>query len=380
MRFTIPNCRRFDGIQACEPDKRCWECNDDYPIGTKILVINLGSLSDVLVTTSQLKALKLTHPQSTVFWLTSESAATLLQSNPFIDRVLIWNEETRLILSAMQFDVVINADKNQLAAAYMMQVQAGRKLGFSINEHGAIVPVNHGANYSYYVGLDDRYRFKHNKKTQQQMLAETFELPFIHEPYRIELSDEELDFCDTWYEQYEIHENDVTIGINTGCPPEWPQRKLTVDKQVKLINRIHADLPDAKILLLGDEPDTGQNQELAEKCDGTVINTPTTMGLRQRLCFIDLADIVVTGDTFGMHAAIGLRKWVIVWFGMGCPQETDLFDRGKKIITDVHCAPCRDVDCNDHICVERMDVNLIFHHVQDAYMGMKSGEIERTVE
>ncbi|NUM75056.1 hypothetical protein HUU40_11905, partial [candidate division KSB1 bacterium] len=54
----------------------------------------------------------------------------------------------------------------------------------------------------------------------------------------------------------------------------------------------------------------------------------------------NLADIVVSGDSLGMHIAIGLKKYVVAWFGLSCAAEIDLYDRGVKIIRDLPCAPC----------------------------------------
>jgi heptosyltransferase-2 len=49
---------------------------------------------------------------------------------------------------------------------------------------------------------------------------------------------------------------------------------------------------------------------------------------------------VVTGDTTAMHLAIGLKKKVIALFGPTCAQEIELYDRGEKVVSSIHCAPC----------------------------------------
>ena len=37
-------------------------------------------------------------------------------------------------------------------------------------------------------------------------------------------------------------------------------------------------------------------------------------------------DMVVSGDTLGMHMAIARGKFVVAWFGLSCAQEIDLFE------------------------------------------------------
>ena len=48
-------------------------------------------------------------------------------------------------------------------------------------------------------------------------------------------------------------------------------------------------------------------------------------------------DVVISGDSLGMHMAIALSKHVVAWFGPTSPQEIDLYDRGVKLLADRLC-------------------------------------------
>jgi len=76
---------------------------------------------------------------------------------------------------------------------------------------------------------------------------------------------------------------------------------------------------------------------------------------------------VITGDSFGMHAAIGLEKEIIVWFGLSSWTEIDLFDRGVKLIPEgLHCAPCWKRTCPYNLeCISMIDLDAIGRHVRD---------------
>jgi heptosyltransferase II len=67
-----------------------------------------------------------------------------------------------------------------------------------------------------------------------------------------------------------------------------------------------------------------------------------------------------------MHAAIGLKKKVIVWFGVSCPQEIDLFDRGIKLIPEgLHCSPCWKRQCPYGLeCIQMIDLDRIVEEVR----------------
>ncbi|MFQ5772313.1 MAG: glycosyltransferase family 9 protein, partial [bacterium] len=98
--------------------------------------------------------------------------------------------------------------------------------------------------------------------------------------------------------------------------------------------------------------------------------TPTTLGLRKGICFVNLCDVVITGDTLAMHLGIALKKYVIAWFGLTCPQEIDLYGRGIKIIRDLPCAPCWKQECDrphGPICVTEFDLDEIIQAVKNSY-------------
>jgi heptosyltransferase-2 len=62
-----------------------------------------------------------------------------------------------------------------------------------------------------------------------------------------------------------------------------------------------------------------------------------------------------------MHAAIALKKIVIVWFGLTCWEEIDLYDRGIKLTPDgLACAPCWKKECPYNLeCISMIDLEKI---------------------
>ena len=96
---------------------------------------------------------------------------------------------------------------------------------------------------------------------------------------------------------------------------------------------------------MGGNEDTERNlkiyESLSENIKKNIIYTPTNSGIRNGACFMNICDIVITGDSFGMHLAIALKKYVIAWFGLSCWSEIDLYERGEKLIPEgLECAPC----------------------------------------
>lgn len=361
---TIPACKHFTGYKPCFPNTRCYEeCVDFDGIGTKILIVNLDAMGNVLVTTSLLPALKRKYPTSSIYWVTLKNAAPLLENIPLLDRVYVWEPESWLVLQEMEFDVVLNADKSQRSCAFTNGLRAKEKLGFGLNKHGQIVPLNKEARYNYLLGLDDELKFKVNQKTVQQIQCEQFRLKHKRDEYALTLSQSELDYCAWYKEQRGLEGSDLIVGFNTGCSEIYPNKKMSIDQHVALITRL-SETPGVKLVLVGGPEDTERNAEIARTVGSKVINTPTTEGVRRGLCYINICDVVISGDSFGMHAAIGLKKYIIVWFGVSCPQEIDLYDRGVKLIPHrLECSPCWKRECPYNLeCIEMIDLDLIIRH------------------
>lgn len=365
MTVKIPRCRKFTGYRPCEPYKLCSTCNEVIPFGKKIIIVNLDHLGDVLMTTAQLPALKRAYPESYIVWITLKGALPLLHNNPLIDRVYEWNAENRMILKTMQFDLALNADKNQNSSAFIMGLDAAERRGFGMNADGVIIPLNPSADYVYRMGLDDKLKFQQNQRTGQEILAETFDLNYQRDEYILEFTVEESEFCETKKREYGIFPGDISIGFNTGCSAQFPFKKMTIKQHVALINRLLDSTDKIKVLLLGGPVETERNQEIRRQVEQPerVTETPTTEGIRRGLVYINMCDIVVSGDTSGMHMAVALKKYVVVWFGASAAAEIDLYDRGEKVYAQMYTEGTWNMANPDPRCVETLDLDQVFEAI-----------------
>ena len=322
-------------------------------------------MGDVLMTTAQLPAIKRKFPESTIYWVTLKIAAPLLHHNQYIDKVFVYNYESISILNEIEFDYVMNVDKSQRSCALLNSVKAENKLGFGLDKNGKIIPVNEGAYYNYNLGMDDHLKFKVNKRTGEDYLAETFELGYQGKDYTFNFSDEEITFIEDYKKSVGIKDTDLVVGFNTGCSNLYPNKKMTIEQHVYLIEKL-LELGKYKIVLLGGPEDTERNNQIYSHFEGKIINTPTTMGIRKGACFENIPDVVITGDSFGMHLAIALKKYVIAWFGLSCWTEIELFGRGVKLYPeDLFCSPCWKKVCPYNLeCIQMIDLDRIVKKVE----------------
>ena len=300
-----------------------------------------------------------------ITWVTDAPAHHLLKDHPGIDRVLTTSEADLLQLSALEFEVAFVIDKSLKAVGVVKRTTVDQVFGFKVNTlNGAIVPATEAANELWNLGLDNRKKFFVNQKPETRLIAEALELPYQRDEYWLPLSSIETQQREHRRSQW-LKDKKYIIGLNTGCATVIPYKKLTVEYHRKMIQALQAKFEDAQIVLLGGPEDTERNQQIAEGL--SVISSQTTSGLRDGLVSVAACDIVITGDSLGMHMAISQRKEVIAWFGPTCAHEIDIYDRGAKILTQSPCAPCWKRACEkDIMCYDQVSLAEILNAVESS--------------
>jgi len=337
-------------------------------------VIHLEALGAVLRATVILRAIMRKWPDAHVTWITNSAAAPILEQNPFIHRLLKNDHGGVLALSTLSFDYAFSIDKSHIASGLLrVPKSVAESRGFGVDSKtGGIIPLNTEANLLFELGLSNHEKFFVNKKPESQLIVESLDLEFNGDEYVFEFSDEEKHF--NWKLQKTRSFNGPVIGLNTGCSPTIPYKKLTVRGWIKLIDVLLKDFPNAQVLLLGGSEDTERNNEISSMRP-QVEKTPTDRGLRMGFQYMNLCDVVVTGDSLGMHMAIALKKWVVAWFGPTCSHEIDFYDRGKAVLTSAPCSPCWKRSCDKRpMCYDLVDWSQISLEVE---RGLKSVEKEK---
>ncbi len=364
------NCRFFSGYRPCvhslqNSEVQCSShCAFRDPVETRILLIHLGALGAVLRSTSLLQAIKRKYPKSHLTWVTDRPADALLLGLKQVDRVVTSSDRDLLGIKGLKFDVVLNVDKSMTSSGIVKLVNAAQVFGFLVDEKThAIVPATPAANELWQLGLSNEKKFFENKKSETQLVHESLELGEFHrDSYQVSLSSSEIALAET--RRFDWMQNkEWVIGLNVGCSPTIPNKKLSISNHRSLIAKLTFKFPNASFVLLGGPEDTKRCFEIASGMD--VFISPTQGGLRDGLASVSACDVVITGDSLGMHMAIALKKWTVAWFGPTCEQEIDLFDRGIKVLTKAGCAPCWKRVCDQQsMCYDQVDLAEIIEGVE----------------
>ncbi len=270
----------------------------------KILIIKLGlsetldpeigkisSLGDVLRTTPVLTVLKDKYPDSQISWLVDESAYPLLEGNPYIDRILIWDVFTGFQLLQEYFDILVNLEKIPGLCALSGQINAWQKFGFRFDPvRGTYMPYE-GSEYVYEICTNQHAKIN-NMKYWQEAIIEMVGGQWREQPYIIGYRP--------------ATEETFDVGFNCMVGKKWPEKAWLVERWTALDE-----------MLLKDNLSVSWQRGLNN--------------LHEYIDWINSCRILITNDSLGLHIALALNKKVIGLFGPSRSEEIYLYGISQVI-------------------------------------------------
>ncbi len=275
----------------------------------KVLIVKLGysetldsrlgeavSLGDVLRTTVILHYFK----DSQVSWLADKKALPLLENNPYIKRIFVYNKKGRARLSGENYDLVINLEKLPEVCAFSDSLRVREYLGFSANGHC------HDAKLREFIHSFQRRR--QNKECWQKVLSRALGREWKGEPYI-------LGYQPRSQIKYDI-------GFNWSTSSRWSNKAWPKDYWERL-----------ESLLQGKYSISWQKG---------------LRGLHRYMDWINSCRLIVTADTLGLHLGLALGKRVVALFGPTPPSEIHFYGLGSFLApkASYSCLPCLKTSCD----------------------------------
>lgn len=304
----------------------------------KVLIIKLGysetldpeigkvpSLGDVLRTTPILLALREKYDDAHITWLVSEQSVPLLYGNPFIDRILVWDEFIPFQLMREKFDVLINLEKIPGVAALADMIDAWTRYGFRFESiNGNYHAYEKGINFIHYIENK-----KANKKNDcwQKILIEMLGVEWRGQEYI-------LGYKPSTEEAYDI-------GFNFEVGSKWPVKAFPMEKWRVL---------EQELLDLGFSISWQDGKD----------------NLYRYMDWLNSCRLIVSNDSLGLHLAFALKKKVVGLFGPTGPEEVFFYGDSRYIASRVDCPvkPCYSSRCINGIeCMGAIKVEQVVRAV-----------------
>ncbi|HPA46068.1 MAG TPA: glycosyltransferase family 9 protein, partial [bacterium] len=168
-------------------------------------------------------------------------------------------------------------------------------------------------------------------------------------------------------EQWNVDPSKPAIGLNIGAGGRWKKKAWTLEGFQAIAERVHSELGATVLLLCGPE-DLDRAEYLLKHVPTPLIDTGGDNSLAEFAAVMNLCDVVVTGDTLGLHFALGLGKRVIVPVGPTSSAELELYGQGTILQGAVDCLGCYLPDCDRNPdCMQSLSADVVWNAVREQF-------------
>lgn len=317
----------------------------------KFLIIRLGSMGDIILTTPVVTALKERYPDAELDFLVKKEYSNLLTANPGIRKIIPFDSkgehrgfkglfEISRELREEGYTHVIDLHGN-LRSRVISALLPGSKtlrygkqaikrrlllLGFKVNTRHTVD--------SYLAALSPLHLVL--PSTGGRGLRGGGEMLMLLP--KIYLSQDEEKAADKFLAQIDVHKDEAIIGLAPGA--KW-QTKMWMEEGFIETGRKAVKELNAKILIFGGPDEKDLAERVAAGIGKEALSVAGKSGLKETAALIKRCKVFVSNDSGPMHIATAVGTPVVSIFGPTV-QEFGFSPLGKGIIVEkeLRCRPC----------------------------------------
>ena len=294
----------------------------------KFLIIRFSSIGDIVLTTPVVRCLKRQLPGSEVHFLTKQSFGTIVENNPYIDKVHLLAHSWETIVHELKqenYDYIIDLHHN-LRTLRLKKDLGIRSFPFNKLNIQKWIYTNLKWNLMPDLHIVDRYM----KTVESFGVTNDGEGLEYFVPVKDEVTQRDIPAS---------HQAGY-IGLVIGAAHNT--KKLPVDKLKELCTKI-----DHPIILLGGKEDNENAKQIASVDPIKIYNACGKFNLNESADLVRKSKLIITHDTGLMHIAAAFKKKIIsVWgntvpeFGMYPYYGNVQIQNSQFEIHGLRCRPC----------------------------------------
>ncbi len=261
----------------------------------KTLIIKTAALGDVLRTTILLNEIN-----GEVYWITPKNASDLLNSHKIKRKIFIEDSQDVESLFNINFDLVLSLEEDVELLKIVSKIKTKKLIGLFVKD-GKVDYTEQGREW-FDMSLSSKYGKekadllkKNNRKSHNQMFIEMLGKDFVGQEYDLGYVGKKS--------------SNKNIGIIDRCGKVWPSKNWSGYSELK---------------------------EMLANEGFNVINLSERNSIKEHIDDINNCELIVCGDTLGMHIALALKKKVVSLFNCTSPYEIYDYKRMTKIVSPLY--------------------------------------------
>jgi len=314
----------------------------------RIVICKLMGMGSIIQSTPLLMTLRANHPQAEITFITSPRNCSLLQTFPFIDKIVIINDKSLLSListslkaSLIQWfrrtDIFIDLEIYSFFTKILALLSLPRyKLGFYKKESAV------------QLGIYTKMIYFNTKAPVFKMYLQAANIlrckNIINELYDWKAVLKNLNGSYLIKSFFHRDADKEYIVINPNASDLRIERRWGAENFIQLINKILSDYPAKRIILTGSKEEKDYVQSIYKKIKITlkdkVLNTSGELTFTELVTLINGSSLMITNDSGPMHIAFALKKKTVALFGPCSPEEYSTYENVYFIYKNIYCSPC----------------------------------------
>lgn len=332
----------------------------------RILIIRLSSLGDVVITTPVSRAIKEAMPDAYVAWVVEPPARGVLEGNPFLDDLFVWDRrrgslslgsilQVRRELTPKRFDYALDCQGN-LRSGLVARLSGARTI---VGNRGA----KEGADRFYHVRVP---RSETDPSSRQRCLD-------LLRPLGIESSDRRMVIGVGEADRSASREALAAAGVAADQPyaclapaTTWKQKHWFEERWSALAGLLRERLGLVPVLL-GGKADREMTERIREAAEAPVVNLAGATSLKASAAVLAGARLAVTVDTFLMHASVAMETPTVALCGASWWPGFQDYPKFTLLREEMACSPClRRPTCGGRFdCMRALDAERVFRAAAD---------------
>jgi predicted lipopolysaccharide heptosyltransferase III len=318
----------------------------------RILLIQLGDIGDVVLTTPTIKAIRESYPSSTLYVAVREHARELLEDCPRVDGVISVERTKGTLLERFFYQRSFFRDLRTKRFQTAIDLRTGTR--------GTILSYLSGSSLRIGRYADDGWLwrnrlFTHLVKPENEMeqYSSLHSLNIVT-PLKIEAHGIDPELIVTSKREMRVKKMFEQEGIGFGRPliaihpfSRWQYKEWSLENYISLIDSIGSKFP-VRIILTGSADESGRAAHLARGSRVMVHNLAGKTTIGDLPAVFKRCALLIGIDSAAMHIAAAVGTPTISIFGPSAP--INWAPRGEQhaiVFKDLPCVPCRQKGCNN---------------------------------
>ena len=341
---------------------------------SRILIRGANWVGDAIMTTPVIRAVRKNFPDAHVTILVKPWVAPVFDNNPFVDRVMIYDDNGRHTkgwgtirlakdLRRYGFDMAVLMQNAFEAALITFLAGIANRIGY--NTDGRTLLLDRS------IKLDPALKKVHLIDYYRGILkgaglfddGRTLDL-FIGDKQRYE--------AEKMLREKNIDLSRPVIAINPGATGGTAKRWFP-ERFAKLSAKLAKHF-GVKVIIFGGPADDALGEDIAKMSGGHCVNLAGQTSLAGAFALIERCSLFITNDSGLMHAAAALGINQVAVIGSTNHITTPPSNINSRIVrVPVSCSPCMKPECplGHHQCMDNIDVEMVF---KEAVSMVKEGQ------